>query len=332
MINQVRLGVTMERSRGVGLATLLRFVAFLSATTLGIGLTVTFLSTAAARSTTVVAWPSSAPRTATAAPSAQPQDPVTQPLAAVAERPAAVAQPPVARLEAPAQTIRPALGGEINSVILDHSYFEVGAALIDLSDGAVHEFGVTEPFEAASTAKVLAAAAYYHLVEIGEASLDDPLGESTSGWQIREMIQNSDNDSWAMIMDAVGYEKLRDYAASIGVSYEPESNCLTPAEMATILADLYSGKLINQEDTAQLLTYMTNTNYEDLIPAAIPEGITVFHKYGLLDQELHDAAILTQGDRAFAFVVYTSGSGWDDAADRPEVIHQLTRAVVAGLF
>src|SRR4029453_3888620 len=228
--------------------------------------------------------------------------------------------------------ISPALDAEINRIVSDNSNYDIGVALIDLKDSSVHEYGVTEPFEAASTAKVLAAAAYYHLVEAGLASLDDFMGESTSGPQIREIVRESDNGSWALIMDAIGYEQLRTYAAAMGVDYEPEGNFLTPAEMATILARLYSGKLLNQKNTAQLLSYIASTNNEELIPAAVPDGVSVFHKYGTLDQELHDAAILAKGTSAYAFVIYTRGAGWIDVPDRVDCMHQLTQAVVRGLF
>ena len=136
----------------------------------------------------------------------------------------------------------------MNAIIDANSEYQIGVALIDLSDGAVHEYGVTagRSFVAASTAKVLAAAAYYHLVETGGASLNEPMGDWTAGFQLKEMIQDSDNDSWSLIMDAVGHQELSDYAASMGVSYDPESNTLTPAEMARIMAALYSGKLLDR--------------------------------------------------------------------------------------
>jgi beta-lactamase class A len=232
----------------------------------------------------------------------------------------------------PAHTINPVLDADVTGIINANEDFQIGVALIDLRDGLVHRYGVDEPFEAASTAKVLAAAAYYHLVETGGATLDEPMGDYTSEYQLREMIQNSDNDAWAMIMDAVGYEQLRDYAASIGVSYDSEINELRPAEMATILADLYSGKLLNQGDTEDLLSFMRDTNFESLIPAATPADVTVFHKYGLLDSELHDAGILAKGADACAFVVYTRGTDGSDIPERTDIIHQLTEAVVKAAF
>jgi beta-lactamase class A len=237
-----------------------------------------------------------------------------------------------AAAKAGAGTASPALDTEMNAIIDANGEYQIGVALIDLSDGAVHEYGVQQAFVAASTAKVLAAAAYYHLVETGAASLDEPMGDWTAGFQLKEMIQDSDNDSWSLIMDAVGHEELSDYAASIGVSYDPESNTLTPAEMARVLAGLYSGTLLDPDDTAELLSYMQDTNYETLIPAAVPAGITVFHKYGLLGGELHDAGILAKDGTAYALVIYTKGNDTGDIPQRTEVIHQLTEAVARALF
>ena len=257
--------------------------------------------------------------------------------ATTAEASASPSGSPDAPASAPAaRTADAALGARIQALLDANSQYQIGLAVVDVSPDAgsadVNEYGVRDKFVAASTAKVLAAAAYYHLVETGAATLDDPLGSYTAGFQLREMIQQSDNDSWSLIMNAVGHEELTEYAASLGVSYDPKINTLTPAEMATIVSRLYSGTLLNAGNTAQLLSYMQDTNYETLIPAAVPAGITVFHKYGLLGGELHDAAILTQGDAAYALVIYTKGQNLSDIPERTEVIHQLTQAVAGVLF
>ncbi len=230
-----------------------------------------------------------------------------------------------------------ALDDKINDIVAANPEYQIGVALLDVSDGAaasgeVRRYGVDSAFVAASTAKVLAAEAFYHLVETGAASLDDPLGDYTAEFQLQAMIQQSDNDSWSLIMDSVGHAALTDYAASIGVDYSPESNTLTPADMTRILAGLYTGTLLKPADTAQLLAFMQNTNYETLIPAAVPAGVAVFHKYGLLGGELHDAAILAEHGRAYALVVYTKGDDLGSVPERTEVIHQVTQAVADSLF
>jgi beta-lactamase class A len=223
------------------------------------------------------------------------------------------------------------LDAAIQGVLADNNQYQVGVAVRDPDSGALRTYGVDAPFEAASTAKVLTAVSYYKLVEAGQASLDDPMGEYTAGFQIREMIQDSDNDSWSLLVNAVGLSALEGDAAAMGVAYDSAENTLTPAGMAQILADLYGGKLLNQEHTQQLLSYMQNTNDEDLIPAAVPAGVAVFHKYGLLDGELHDAAILSTPARSVVLVIYTKGGDITDVPERTAIIHEITAAVAKTL-
>ena len=258
--------------------------------------------------------------------------PAAAPSASGAAPSAAAGTPTPTSAPTSAPTVSPVLDAEINQILAANSAYRVGVALIDVRDGVVHEYGVKTKFVAASTGKVLAAAAYYHLVETGKASLTAPMGASTAGQQIRQMIQQSNNDSWALILGAVGHKGLIDYAATLGIPYDRTVNGLTPAEMGRTLLELYSGRLLNAENTAQLLSYMQNTNYELMIPAAVPPGVEVFHKYGLLEGYLHDASILVQGDRAYVLVVYTLGQSTADIAAKTRVIHQLTGTVTAALF
>ncbi|WP_458780356.1 serine hydrolase [Arthrobacter sp. D3-16] len=224
------------------------------------------------------------------------------------------------------------LEGRINSIIGAHNQYQLGVALIDTADGALYQYGVREKFVAASTGKVLAAAAYYHFAETGQLSLTAPLGGWTPAFQIQQMIQQSNNESWALIVQAIGHQRLHDYAASIGIDYNRTYNTLSPAETARTLALLHDGKLLNRAHTTELLSYMQHTNYETLIPAAVPPGITVFHKYGMLNGNLHDASILVHNGHAYVFVVYTLGAGPADIPERADIIQQLTRAVVSTLF
>jgi beta-lactamase class A len=133
-------------------------------------------------------------------------------------------------------------------------------------------------------------------------------------------------------MGAVGYPCLIQYAASIGINYDPQQNRLTPEELAHFLKQLHSGDLLNRDHTEQLLSYMRNTNVEELIPAASGPDITVHHKYGQLDGNLHDAALLSFGETTYALVIYTESADSTDEADRVGMIHELTETVVDAVF
>lgn len=224
-----------------------------------------------------------------------------------------------------------AMNAAINRIVAAQQY-SIGVSLEDISTGDVLTYGATTPFDAASTAKVVAACAFYHLVETGHASLAQPMGAYNAQFNLKEMINISDNDSWHNITAAVGIDNLKAYAASIGVDYDTDTNSLTPSGEARILSQLYAGKLLNKADTAQLLSYMQNTNEESMIPAAVPSSITVYHKYGLLDGALHDAGILAQGTTRYALVIYTQNTDDSDDVARTDTIQSITRIVAKELF
>jgi beta-lactamase class A len=223
------------------------------------------------------------------------------------------------------------LQGSIDRILGGAEGYRVGVALAAVG-GETRTYGDDSAFVAASTAKLITAAAYYHLVETGEATLEQEWGDYNAAFQLEAMIKTSNNDSWLLLMDAVGYPDLIQYAASIGITYDPQENRLTPSEMALFLKQLYSGDLLSPEDTEQLLSYMQNTNVEDFIPAASGPDIMVHHKYGQLDGNLHDVALLSFRDTTYALVIYTESADGTDEAGRIEMIHTLTGTIVDALF
>lgn len=219
----------------------------------------------------------------------------------------------------------------IRTIIAGDTSDTVGVAIEDISTGNVSTYGATTPFEAASTEKVLSAVVYYHLVERGALSLNDQVGVYPASYQIQEMINESDDESWDAINDAVGGNgELQSYAKSIGLQYNVDGNTMRAQDEATLLTKLYSGKLLNSTHTRQLLSYMQQTNDETMIPSVVPGNLTVYHKYGELDDidsagddVQHDAAIVTDGSSSYAIVIYTSGQSSE--ADRTDTIKQIAR-------
>ncbi|GIU54290.1 serine hydrolase [Arthrobacter sp. NicSoilC12] len=224
------------------------------------------------------------------------------------------------------------LPAEMQRIIGAHPDHRIGVAVLDTRDGQLQSYGDVAPYTAASTAKVLTAAAYYHLVETGDKSLDAPLGAFNAAFQLKAMINTSSDDSWLLLMRDIGYPNLTAYAATLGITYDPEQNLMAPTDMARLLAQLTTGKLLNADHTAELLGYMQHTNDEDLIPAAVASGITVHHKYGVVQGYVHDAALLSAGDRSYAVVIYTWGPDDADSADRLDLIHDLTHQLTGALF
>ena len=222
---------------------------------------------------------------------------------------------------------------DIDDIVKANSQYTIGVSIQNITTGKLTQSGETGQFVAASTAKLITAVDYYHCVETGKYKLSKLLGAYNAGFQIKELVNQSDNDSWALLYDYMGHKQLSQYAASIGISnYNITDNKLTTADLASLLTKLYGGSLLNVTDTQQLLSYMQNTNYEYLIPAAVPSDITVYHKYGLVDGNLHDVSILVKGDEAYSLVIMTKSADDSDDDARTNVIHQITTAASKDLF
>lgn len=208
---------------------------------------------------------------------------------------------------------------------------DVGVSMIDLDTGTQTNIGEPAAFTAASTTKVLAAAAYLHQVEQGTHSLIETIDGQQAQTLLQKMINVSDNDAWHSIIEAVGEDNLQAYAQSIGLtSYQRDTNVITASDEAKLLQQLYNHKLINTAHTNLLLSFMQNTSNEDLIPSGLPSSATVYHKYGYLGGELHDAAIIVYNGHRIALTIYTKSSddSLSDYNSRTTLFHQITSAAL----
>jgi beta-lactamase class A len=219
----------------------------------------------------------------------------------------------------------------IRSLIAADGDDTIGVAIENVKTGSITLYGQTSQFDAASTEKILSAITYYHLVEQGTLRLDDTVGPYPASYQLKQMINQSNNDSWDALNDAVGgNDALQAYAQSIGLHYNVDGNLMSAKDMATLLTKLYTGKLLNADDTKQLLSYMQYTNDETLIPSVLPSGLTIYHKYGELNDGtvnvLHDAGIVTDGSATYAIVIYSDGDS--DETSRTDTIKQIAQAAL----
>ncbi len=102
-----------------------------------------------------------------------------------------------------------ALSAAINPLLAANTTPAIGVAMTDTQTGITHTYGQTTPFAAASTAKIITALAYYHAVEQGARDLTRPLGSYTAQFQIKQMINQSNNQSWEMLVEDLGRAKLQ---------------------------------------------------------------------------------------------------------------------------
>ncbi|KKU35543.1 MAG: penicillin-binding protein, partial [Candidatus Beckwithbacteria bacterium GW2011_GWA2_47_25] len=191
----------------------------------------------------------------------------------------------------------------------------------------------TNQFTAASVIKLPILVAYYEAVdegrldpetlytlveadrlEYGTGSLQhQPAGTRYSYREIAELTANqSDNMGAELLIKFLGgYAAVQRTVNSWGLSEtDLRENLTTPQEMGDLLTRLYRGELISEESRDELFANLTNTLVEDRIPAGVPTGVKVVHKYGSEAGVVNDCGI-----------VY---------ADTPYVICVLSQKVNAG--
>lgn len=222
------------------------------------------------------------------------------------------------------------LDNTIKAVITNNSSIDISVSVIDLGNGQTAHFGDSSAFTAASVEKVLTAVYFLHQVEDGQESLSESLAGNSAQYELQQMIVVSDDSSWETLNNELGYNNLATYAASIGWNgYDATANTLSAADITSLLQKVWSGQLLNAKDTNLLLTYMKEANYRDYMVPAVPAGDTIYHKVGLYDDDVNEAAIITNGHQSFAIAIFTDGNGTYDWTARAQMMQSITRAAVA---
>lgn len=206
----------------------------------------------------------------------------------------------------------------------------VSAELRDVRTGLTATMDASTPYRAASTTKMIAASYFLNQVEQDKRSLDEPLGNFTAKFQLQQMINQSNNNSWAAFLQLLGRTNEQRYAHQQGwASFNVTTNYIAPTDLADLLQQLWQEKLLNKDHTDYLLSLMQHTINEELIPPAVPAGAVVYHKYGWLEDDLHDAALITYKGRTYVLVIMSNGHGVMGYTQRRELFHSLVKAVFA---
>ena len=86
---------------------------------------------------------------------------------------------------------------------------------------------------------------------------------------------------------------------------EGRENISTPAEMMTLLEDLYRGKVLNKAMTDDFFT-MLSTQKDSLIPRDLPEGLKIANKPGELEGVRNDSGVVFVENRPYVICVMTT--------------------------
>ena len=201
-----------------------------------------------------------------------------------------------------------------------------------------------ESFPAASLIKLPIIYTLYQEAQEGKINLEekytlreeDKVGGAGSLYQkeagavysYRELARlcgkQSDNTAAAILEKVLGAEAIEATIRRLGMENTSFSRRqTTPEDIALFWQKLWEGDL-KEEYREEILNSLTETIFEEQIPAALPAGVKVAHKVGIDEGILHDAGIIFQ-DPPFVLVLMSKNNNREEAQ---EAFILLTKALL----
>jgi beta-lactamase class A len=151
-----------------------------------------------------------------------------------------------------------------------------------------------------------------------------PAGAEYTYRELLELMgQQSDNTAFNVCRNLLGEELIGSYIKSIGMTNTSlADNTTTPRDIGIYFKKLWGGKLVNKSDRDDILESLTDTIYEEYIPAGIPD-LRVAHKFGKEVNVTNDAGIVFA---AHPFVIVIMSKGIVDA-EGAKIIPELAALV-----
>jgi beta-lactamase class A len=163
----------------------------------------------------------------------------------------------------------------------------------------------------------------YRIEDDSDSAIYDRLGEQMSIRDLTErMITVSSNLATNMVIELVSPQSVQQLLDNIGAgrmqvrrgvedlkAYRRGlNNTTTAADLATILTAIASHSLVSPEACRKMVAILKQQEFNDTIPAGLPDNVEIAHKTGWITEIHHDAAIVYPLNAApYVLVVLTEG-------------------------
>lgn len=249
------------------------------------------------------------------------------------------------------------------SAMLDEFPAQSSLLAVDLTDGEViasirADVGVTS----ASTIKLAILLCALTEVEAGRLSLAQHIAiapedfrEDTSVFEpeyrqdgctlwemLYWMIVESDNTATNAVISTLGYARINDYCAEMGLTQtvcqrkmldwtarqEGRDNRTSALDQYRLYALLYRGEILNAELRDVAVDFLSRCRSFSSLQRYIPDAVTVWHKPGGLDHVTHDAGVFLLKNRPYYLGVFTwDGPAMDGQPHQKRLIGRVSRLV-----
>ncbi|HZQ68544.1 MAG TPA: serine hydrolase [Terriglobales bacterium] len=217
----------------------------------------------------------------------------------------------------------------------------MGVAVVDLGDeNSRILLRADEVFPTASSIKIAVLVELYRQAQSGKLKLEDiytvqstdlvpdseimeSLSPGITKVTLRDlasmMVVASDNSATNVLIDRIGMENVNATLRSMGFTHtklqrkmmdlkaasEGRENLASPRELLQLLQDVYQGKVLNKEMTAEFFQ-MLSKHKISFLPRGLPEDLKIANKPGELEGVRNDCGIVFVPNRPYGICVMTS--------------------------
>ncbi len=213
--------------------------------------------------------------------------------------------------------------------IADEKWKNYSIYVVDLTSAFEMGMNETSIYDAASVNKIPILVTLYH--EASEGNIDfnrtitmqekdrqdygtgsmryDPSGTVYSIKTLaRLMIQKSDNTAAYIIANHI--LKLKDiqaYVEGLGTTQtDMIKNTTSNRDIALLFRLMFEGKIANKALTEEMVGLLKKTDFEDRLPAQLPDDAIVYHKIGTGVGAVHDVGVVENGKTKYYIGIFTS--------------------------
>lgn len=137
--------------------------------------------------------------------------------------------------------------------------------------------------------------------------------------------KKSDNTAAHVIGNILGADNINKFIKVLGLQNTSiDNNETTAQDMGTLFVLAYKGEILKTENYKnKFFSYLTDTEFEDKIPAGVPEEIRVAHKIGNLEGVFNDCGIVF-AENPYVLCILSKNSSEEEG---PLVLPQLSSII-----
>ena len=181
----------------------------------------------------------------------------------------------------------------------------------------------------------------YSIVDDSDDAIYARLGQKMSIQDlVYQMITVSSNLATNILIDRVSADSIQQTIESIGTQHmrvlrgvedlkafeKGLSNTATASDLALLLEALKNGRAVTETMDSMMIDVLLDQQFNEMIPADLPDGVRVAHKTGQITNIHHDAGIVYYSDKA-AYVLVILIEGIANESSSAALGAQLARAI-----